>query len=104
MFMASVIMISERAKKIPIPSTIAINTLAKDMLNKGVDLVEFTVGEPDFPPGENVKKAAIKAINNDLGKYTAAQGIPKLRQAIITKFKRDNNLKYNDDQITVVNC
>ena len=103
MFMALLIMISERAKKIPLPPTIAINTLAKEMLSKGVDLVEFTVGEPDFPPGENVKKAAIKAINEDLGKYTAAQGIPKLRQAIITKFKRDNNLKYNDDQITVGN-
>lgn len=97
------LMISNRAKKLHGSSTVALNTKANDMLSQGIDLAKFTAGEPDFAPPENVKKAAIKAIKEDLGKYTATAGMPELREAIIKKFKRDNGLDYHDTEVMASN-
>jgi len=94
-------MLSERARKIKPSPTLAIDAKAKAMKSKGVDIVNFGVGEPDFDTPENVKEAAIKAIKEGFTKYTAVGGIDPLKDAIIDKFRKDNDLGYERDEIIV---
>jgi len=96
-------MISERASRIKPSATLAMDAKAKEMTAKGIDVVSFAVGEPDFDTPDNIKAAAIKAINSGFTKYTPVAGIPELKDAVINKFKRDNNLEYKRDEI-VVSC
>ena len=92
------------AKKIarmkPSP-TVAISSLAKEMKRKGIDVINFSAGEPDYPTPDNVKEAGIKAIRENKTYYTPVLGILEIREAIARKFKRDNNLEYSPDQIIV---
>jgi len=81
--------------------TIAVTARAKELKAQGVDVVEFGAGEPDFDTPDYIKNAAIEAIKSGKTKYTAASGIPELRQAIADKFKRDNNLDYTAEQVIV---
>jgi len=81
--------------------TAKIAAIAIQMKKDKIDIVDFTVGEPDFSTPLNIKQAAIKAINKDLTKYTLIPGIIELRQAIINKLKKDNNLEYDLDEIIV---
>ncbi|MEG6510138.1 pyridoxal phosphate-dependent aminotransferase [Methyloligella sp. 2.7D] len=88
----------ERVKPSP---TMAITGKARELKAAGEDVIGLGAGEPDFDTPENVKKAAIDAINRGETKYTAVDGIPALKQAIAAKFKRDNELTYEPAEITV---
>ncbi len=81
--------------------TIAVTNLARELKASGRDVIGLGAGEPDFDTPDYIKEAAIKAIRDGFTKYTAVDGTPELKQAIIRKFRRDNNLEYNPDQITV---
>lgn len=79
----------------------AMDAAAKEMLRQGIDVISFGVGEPDFDTPDNVKAAAIKAIEEGRTKYTPASGIHELKVAIQQKLARDNQLEYGIDQISV---
>jgi aspartate aminotransferase len=96
-------MISERAKKVKPSPTLAMDAKAKEMKARGIDVINFGVGEPDFDTPENIKEAAIKAIREGFTKYTPAGGILPLKEAIAAKLKSDNGLGYATDEI-IVSC
>jgi len=93
--------ISNSLKRIKPSPTIAVTQKARELRAAGKDVIGLGAGEPDFDTPDNIKNAAIKAIKNGDTKYTAVDGTPALKKAIISKFKRENKLKYNLDQITV---
>ena len=96
-------MLSDRAGKIKPSPTLAMDARAKAMKAKGIDIVNFGVGEPDFDTPENIKEAAIKAIKEGFTKYTPVGGIDPLKDAIIEKFRNDNGLAYSREEI-IVSC
>ena len=93
--------ISDSLKKIKPSPTIAVTQKARELKAAGKDVIGLGAGEPDFDTPDNIKQAAIKAINNGDTKYTAVDGTPALKKAIVEKFKKENNLDYTTDQITV---
>jgi aspartate aminotransferase len=93
--------LAERVKRIKPSPTIAISTRAEELQAAGKDIINLSIGEPDFDTPEHIKEAAIKAIRNGHTKYTAVDGIKNLKQAISNKFKRDNGLNYELNQILV---
>ncbi len=93
--------ISNSLKRIKPSPTIAVTQKARELRAAGKDVIGLGAGEPDFDTPDNIKNAAIKAIRNGDTKYTAVDGTPALKKAIISKFKRENKLKYTLDQITV---
>ena len=93
--------ISDSLKRIKPSPTIAVTQKARELRAAGKDVIGLGAGEPDFDTPENIKQAAIKAIENGDTKYTAVDGTPALKNAIVEKFKRENNLDYSTDQITV---
>ncbi len=93
--------ISNSLKRIKPSPTIAVTQKAREMKAAGKDVIGLGAGEPDFDTPINIKKAAIKAINEGDTKYTAVDGTPALKKAIAKKFKIENNLNYSLDQITV---
>ncbi|MCX5801952.1 MAG: pyridoxal phosphate-dependent aminotransferase [Proteobacteria bacterium] len=96
-------MLSKRASSLKPSPTLTINAKEKALKAQGLDIVGFGVGEPDFDTPDHIKKAAIDAINEGFTKYTPAAGIDPLKDAIIEKFKRDNNLTYKRDEV-IVSC
>jgi len=96
-------MIAERATKVKPSPTLAVDSKAKQLKAKGMDVVNFGVGEPDFDTPEHIKEAAIKAIKDGFTKYTPVGGIDELKEAIIEKLEKDNKLTYNKENI-VVSC
>jgi len=82
-------------------ATIAVSQKARELKAKGRDIISLGAGEPDFDTPDNIKKAAIDAINRGETKYTAVAGIIELREAIAKKFKRENNLDYTANQVIV---
>lgn len=92
---------SKKAQQISPSLTLAITAKAKKMKADGIDVVGFGAGEPDFNTPENIQNAAIVAIKDGLTRYTAASGILELKQAIVDKFKNDNNLSYTTSQVIV---
>jgi aspartate aminotransferase len=94
-------LLSQRIQKVKPSATLQITAKAKEMRAAGQDVIGLGAGEPDFDTPDHIKKAAIKALNNGFTKYTAVGGIPELKNAIIKKFKKENNLKYEADQIVV---
>ena len=86
--------LSESIKRIKPSATIAVTQKARELKAAGKDIIGLGAGEPDFDTPENIKKAAIQAINNGDTKYTAVDGTPELKSAIKEKFKRENNLDY----------
>ena len=93
--------ISDSLKRIRPSPTIAVSTKARELKAAGKDVIGLGAGEPDFDTPENIKEVAIKAIKDGDTKYTAVDGTPALKKAIVEKFKRENNLDYSEDQITV---
>ncbi len=81
--------------------TMAVTSLIKKMKAEGKDVISFSAGEPDFPTPQFVKDAGIKAINENFTKYTSNEGYPDLLKAIVEKFSRDNNLKFDTKNILV---
>lgn len=94
-------LLSKKAEQISPSLTLAITAKAKKMKADGIDVIGFGAGEPDFNTPKNIQDAAIKAIQEGMTRYTAASGIVELKQAIIQKFKMDNNLTYTPSQIIV---
>ncbi|MCJ7644158.1 MAG: aminotransferase class I/II-fold pyridoxal phosphate-dependent enzyme, partial [Candidatus Aminicenantes bacterium] len=83
-------MISEKVNQIGASPTLKISAKAKAMRAEGIDVIDLSLGEPDFPTPENVKAAGVKAIQENFTKYTEIDGIPALRKAIIQRLKDDH--------------
>jgi len=96
-------MLSERIQTLSPSLTIAITMLAQDLKASGKDILSFSAGEPDFGTPKRIKDEAIKAINEGFTQYTAVPGIAEVREAIVGKLKRDNNLDYEASDIIVSN-
>ncbi|MDR3111844.1 MAG: pyridoxal phosphate-dependent aminotransferase [Elusimicrobiota bacterium] len=95
--------ISKRAQTVKPSPTLAIDAKAKTLKAQGVDIINFGVGEPDFDTPENIKKSAISAINSGFTKYCPVGGTLEIKNAIISKLKKDNFLDYLADEI-IVSC
>ena len=93
--------VSNSLKRIKPSPTIAVSQKARELKAAGKDVIGLGAGEPDFDTPDNIKKAAIEAINRGETKYTAVDGTPALKKAIVEKFKRENNLEYSAEEITV---
>jgi aspartate aminotransferase len=93
--------VSKKAQAVPPSATMAVDSKAKELKAKGVDIVSFGAGEPDFDTPLYIKDAAIAAMKAGKTKYTATPGIPELRKAIADKLLKENNLKYTPEQIIV---
>ena len=93
--------VSNSLKRIKPSPTIAVSQKARELKAAGKDVIGLGAGEPDFDTPDNIKKVAIEAINKGDTKYTAVDGTPHLKKAIVNKFKRENNLEYSTNEITV---
>ena len=93
--------LSQRVQAIKPSPTLAVSQKAAELRASGKDVIGLGTGEPDFDTPEHIKLAAIEAIKSGFTKYTAVDGIPELKQAIIKKFERDNQLTYQANQILV---
>jgi len=90
---------AQRVNRIKPSPTFAAAAKAAAMRAKGIEVISFAQGEPDFDTPDNIKEAAYKAIREGITKYTPAAGFPELKDAIIQKFKKDNNLTYDRSQV-----
>ena len=93
--------VSNTLKRIKPSPTIAVTAKAKELRAAGKDVIGLGAGEPDFDTPDNIKDAAIKAIKKGDTKYTAVDGTPALKKAIKEKFKRENNLSYDLNQMVI---
>jgi len=92
---------SKKIQRIQPSMTLAVDAKAKELRANGVDIIGFGAGEPDFDTPDKIKKAGIAAIETNITHYTPVGGIDALKQAIVSKFERDNNLIYEKNQILV---
>ena len=92
-------LLADRLQRIGESATLRISAKAKQLKAEGVDVIDLSIGEPDFDTPENIKKAGKKAIDDNFTHYTPNPGIPELKQAIIKKFHDDNGLDYNPNQV-----
>ena len=95
--------VSLRVANLAVSQTLAMSQKSRDLQAQGYDVINLSVGEPDFNTPDHIKDAAIKAINDNFSHYTPVPGYPALLEAISNKLKRENNLEYTKDQI-VVSC
>ncbi|QDY69819.1 pyridoxal phosphate-dependent aminotransferase [Qingshengfaniella alkalisoli] len=93
--------LSESLSRVKPSATIAVTSKARELKAAGKDVIGLGAGEPDFDTPQNIKDAAVQAIADGKTKYTAADGIPELKEAICAKFKRDNGLDYKPSQVSV---
>jgi len=93
--------LSQKINKIQPSATLSITAKAKQLKSKGIKVISFGAGEPDFDTPQNVKQKLIEALNKGLTKYTPTAGIPELKQAIVEKLKQENNLEYTPDEVIV---
>ncbi len=93
--------LSQRVQKVKPSATLAVTTKANELKAQGIQVVPMGSGEPDFDTPKNIQQAGIDAINNGETRYTAVDGTPVLKQAIIDKFKRENNLEYSNTEVMV---
>ena len=94
-------MLSDRIGRIKPSATLEMTAKAAELRSQGKDVINLSVGEPDFPTPKNIRDAAINAINEGHTRYTPGGGTADLKQAIIKKLNRDNNLEYHNSQILV---
>lgn len=95
------IQLSDKINKLKASATLAMAAKARELRAEGKDIIGLSLGEPDFNTPDFIKDAAIKAVNDNYNSYTPVDGYVELKDAIITKFKRDNNLSYDHSQIVV---
>jgi len=93
--------LSDRINSLPVSQTLAMAAKARELKAAGKDIISLSLGEPDFNTPEFIKDAAIEAINQNYSSYSPVDGYVELKEAICTKFERDNNLKYDANQIVV---
>lgn len=94
-------LLTKRINSVKPSATITISAKAMELRAQGVDIISLSQGEPDFDTPKHIKDAAIQAINDGKTKYTSVDGTPEIKEAIINKFKRDNNLDYKPENILV---
>lgn len=94
---------SDRILKVKPSPTIAVTSMASLLKSQGVDIIGFGAGEPDFNTPKNIRDAAINAIETGKTKYTPSGGLPELKNAVVTKLNRDNNLSYKPSEV-IINC
>ncbi len=94
-------MLAKRVNRIGLSTTLRISSAAKALRAEGIDVVDLSIGEPDFPTPKHIKEAAIRALEKNLTGYTANEGIPELRKAICAKLLRENNVRYEMDEVLV---
>ena len=94
-------LLSERILNMATSATLAMAAKARELKSEGKDIIGLSLGEPDFNTPDFIKDAAKQAIDDNFNSYTPVDGYAELKQAIITKFKRDNNLSYTPSQIVV---
>lgn len=93
--------VSDRLAKLSASATIAMNQRSKDLQSQGIDVINLSVGEPDFNSPDHIKEAAKKAVDDNYSFYPPVAGYPELRKAIVDKLKKQNGLDYSADQIVV---
>jgi len=81
------------------PETLKMAKLGRELRAQGIDVIDLSLGEPDFDTPQHIKDAAVKAINDNWSHYTPVAGVPDLREAVCTKLKRDNDLEYKPENI-----
>lgn len=97
----STMLISSLLQRFSEPETLKMAKLGRELRAKGIDVIDLSLGEPDFDTPQHIKDAAIKAINDNWSHYTPVAGFLDLREAVCTKLKRDNNLDYKPENIVV---
>ena len=95
--------VSDRLKNMAESATIKMAQLARELKSQGHEVISLSLGEPDFDTPDHIKVAASKALQDGYTKYTPVPGLVELRNAIVTKLKRDNDLDYSINQIVVSN-
>ena len=93
--------LSDRVQKVKPSATLAVTAKANELKAQGIQIVPMGSGEPDFDTPKNIQQAAVEAIHNGQTRYTAVDGTPDLKNAIISKFKRENNLDYSATEVMV---
>jgi len=93
--------LSNRINNLPVSATLAMAAKARELKEQGIDIISLSLGEPDFNTPDFIKDAAIKAVEDNYNSYSPVNGYLDLREAVCTKFKRDNGLTYNPNQIVV---
>ena len=96
-------LLSKSVAEISPSATEEISFMANKLKSKGIDIISFAQGEPDFDTPDHIKEAAIKAIKEGFTKYTNVPGIPELRKAVVEKFKRENGIIYEEEQVIISN-
>jgi len=98
---ASTTQLSSLLQRFNEPETLKMAKLGRELRAKGIDVIDLSLGEPDFDTPQHIKDAAKKAIDDNWSHYTPVPGFPDLREAVCTKLKRDNNLDYKPENIVV---
>ena len=93
--------LSKRIKSLPVSATLAMAAKARELIENGTDIIGLSLGEPDFNTPDFIKNAAIQAVEENYNSYTPVDGYVDLKKSICNKFKRDNQLEYNPNQIVV---
>tara|TARA_B100000963_G_scaffold82459_1_gene70253 strand:- start:12999 stop:14183 length:1185 start_codon:yes stop_codon:yes gene_type:complete len=93
--------LSKRINSLPVSATLAMASKARELKNKGIDIIGLSLGEPDFNTPEFIKQAAINAVDENWNSYSPVDGYADLKKAICKKFERDNNIQYKPSQIVV---
>jgi aspartate aminotransferase len=93
--------LSKRIKSLPVSATLAMAAKARELKENGTDIIGLSLGEPDFNTPDFIKNAAIQAVEENYNSYTPVDGYVDLKKSICNKFKRDNQLEYNPNQIVV---
>ncbi|RPH83519.1 MAG: aminotransferase class I/II-fold pyridoxal phosphate-dependent enzyme, partial [Candidatus Rokuibacteriota bacterium] len=94
-------MLADRLKTLAPSSTLAVQAKAKELRARGIDIISFGAGEPDFDTPRRIKDAAVEAMQRGQTKYTEVGGVPELRAAVCAKLKRDNGLDYEPADVLV---
>ena len=94
-------MVSDRVNNLSESATIAMARKSRELKSQGIDVISLSLGEPDFNTPDFIKKAAIEGVDQNYSKYMAVNGYEDFRDAIVTKFERDNNINYSPNQIVV---
>ncbi len=97
------IILSDRVKRLSPSATLAMSQRSSELKAQGIDIINMSVGEPDFNTPDHIKAAAKKAVDDNYTRYSPVPGYPELRKAIVNKLKNENNLEYTTDQIIVSN-
>lgn len=100
MYMAQ---LSDRLNRLSPSATLAMSQKSSEMKAQGIDVINLSVGEPDFPTPDNIKAAAKKAVDENYSKYSPVPGYAELRRAIVAKLKRENQLEYTVDEVMTSN-